>query len=134
MPKKIDLNFEKRQLGINWDTQEGIESSPELQEQKPAVLSALSLEESQIESLQTDFDEGIVTVRYRVPDLADKQDAFLKAIDYGPVDLSNSVRLIEALLNHQLPPSLVKRMLEEEVKQNEADPTIKAFLDMLPND
>lgn len=134
MAKQIKLDFEKQKVEINWGGQVGVESSDDLAGRRDDVLHALDLLPSQVFGVDTDFETGDVFVRYHVPNLGEKEQSFLKSIDYGPVDLSNSIRLIEALFNGTLPPSLVQKMMAAEMESDEADPAIKAFLDLLPKD
>lgn len=134
MAKQIKLDFENQKVEINWGGQVGVESSDDLSGRRDDVLCALDLLPSQVVGVDTDFETGDVCVRYHVSNLGEKKQSFLKSIDYGPVDLSNSIRLIEALFNGQLPPSLVQKMMAAEMESDEADPAIKAFLDLLPKD
>ena len=55
-------------------------------------------------------------------------------IGFVEADMSNVWKMLNAYINGQIPESLFQRMLTAEGEQNEADPAIKAFLDLLPHD
>lgn len=129
----LDLRFDSNEIEIHQKGQNGIEIAPELAEYLPALMDLINSQASKPTAMHFDFEKNTVSLDYTIPE--NLSESVYAAINYGAVDLSNVTKLFEAAINGQLPPSFLDKALEVEAQQNEADPALKAFLDLLnPND
>lgn len=129
--KKMDLYFQRDLIEKDWECQKGTEIYPQLSETRVSLLQALNLPNNSPDVLQMDFEKKTVTMTFSVPDMGERESAVLAALGYEYADFSNSVKLINALINGQLPRGVVEKALELEGRQNEANPLVTEFLNML---
>lgn len=132
--KKIIFDFIDNEITLNWSGQNGTESAPDLPECRAGIFRALGLPDMEIPSLMIDFEAGLTDPAFDIQDLAERETAVLQAAGYKDVDFTNVAGAVNALINGQIPQSLFNHILDLEAKTNEADPDVKAFLQMLRPD
>lgn len=129
---KMRLDFQNEMVEFDRPTQKGTECSPGLKEKRDPLLKLLGVNDRQPAEVCFDFEAKTMSLKYSIPDIDEK--AVYSFLGFVEADMSNVYKLMNAYINGQIPESLFKKMLIAEGEQNEADPVIKAFLDLLPHD
>lgn len=129
--RKIRFDFVNEKIDKDWDGHTGIEHAPGLSAQRAAILCALGVQDQVLTELLIDFDEGISVPDLGIRDIPQRADAVLSAAGYSWVDMSNTVGLIDAYINGQIPSSLFDKLFELERNSGGPDSDITQFLKML---
>lgn len=126
---RMELDFQQETVFFDRDTQKGTEHSPDLVSKRDALLTMLGISRLHPVKVSFDFEAKAVSLQYSIPEVDEKE--IYKLIDYSEVDMSNVCDIVNAYVNGQIPEMLFEKMMTAEGEQNEADPAIRRFLDML---
>jgi len=135
----LGLFFEEEKVTIDFENQHGTETYSGLVDKREPVLAALGLSYENQASLQLDFESETVVQMFangavektHLPDLSLKEDEILEILDFCQADLSNSIRIYEALFNGEIDANIAEILVRLDSQQNSADPMVKEYLDNL---